>query len=153
MGGIQMNISDKPAGKRTAVTEYQARMLASLIQDLERTVGRSTVIELQEFRALPEYSRLELGGYACGFVCRDMKLDPQYEQIMGAPRHYLEAMPFAGLRQFVHTLWRAERWADGYGSPIKDALENGALNIIGRRLMTDDSLRNPQVIDEIFNEG
>lgn len=127
-------------------------MLASLIQDLERTVSRSPVIELQEFRALPEYERLELGGYACGFVCRDMKIDPRYEKIMGAPRNYLEAMPFAELRQFVHTLWRAERWADEYGSPIKEALENGALNIIGRRLLNDDSLRHPQIIEEIINE-
>ncbi len=81
-----------------------------------------------------------------------MKPDPLYEQIMDAPRHYLESMPFAGLRQFMHTLWRAEHWADGYGSPIKEALENGALAIIGRRLMTDDSLRRAQIIDEIGNE-
>ena len=44
------------------------------------------------------------------------------------------------LRQLVHFLLRDERWADGYASPVLNALANGLLPAIADKLRNDQSL-------------
>ena len=86
---------------------------------------------------------------ACGFVCRDFAENPGIEAAMADPRKKLASVSFVRLRAFVHTLLRAERWADGYSSFIRDGLSNGALEIVASRLESDESLRAPEIIEPV----
>jgi hypothetical protein len=148
-GLAQQRIRRKPASKRSAVTEYQARLLALLIDTLEaaavRRFGAPTAERLpaerhEEFSALPEYRLFVEGAYACGFVCTD--LDPGGPTIDSGERveETVDRWSFFEVRRYMHTLLRSERWADGYSSPIFEALIQGVLRAIGHRLANDDAL-------------
>lgn len=91
----------------------------------------------------PEFLRFVEGAAACGFVCEDYpagELVPLSE-VNRNPGQMLGAMNGEELRQYVHTLHRADKWADGYSSPILEALASGALQLLAARLDHDESLQ------------
>lgn len=142
-------IARKPPSKRTPVTEHQARFLAMLIRHLEKGLlihfkvrcAASVPYEcFQEIWQLDEYRRFVDGAYACGFVCRDFKPDFPFESGNHRPQETMRAWTFHDLRHYFHTLLRAERWADGYSSPILQAVMSGALGEAASRLESDESL-------------
>ncbi|MEX3690359.1 hypothetical protein AB3X91_17425 [Paraburkholderia sp. BR14263] len=145
-------IRRKPASKRAAVNEFQARMLALLIDTLERAAlqhfgaqghERLSVEKHGEFTALPEYRLFVEGSYAGGFVCTDFAPGgPTIERGVRV-EDAVGSWSFFELRHYVHTLLRSERWADGYSSPILEALIQGVLQAISRRLANDDTLYEP----------
>jgi hypothetical protein len=93
-----------------------------------------------EFFKLEAYRIFIEGAYACGFVCRDLKPDNPLESDRERPVAAIAGWSFAQLRQYVHYLVRHERWADGFSSPILDALAAGHLQQVADRLETDESL-------------
>ncbi|MOA63387.1 hypothetical protein D3C78_1890980 [compost metagenome] len=64
------------------------------------------------------------------------------------PTLALSSVPFRQLRHFLHTLLRNERWANGYSSPVREALGSGALELVATRLETDHSLLESEVVLE-----
>ncbi|WP_025061013.1 hypothetical protein [Sulfitobacter guttiformis] len=118
-------------------------MIQELIdEDRIETELAGNLLELGEFFILPAYQRFIAGAYACGFVCND--LAPSAFDIH-QPRvaQTLSSVGFADIRAFTHVLLRAERWADGMTSPVRDALASGALAVVGRRIADDCDLYAP----------
>lgn len=142
-------IRRKPASKRSAVNESQARFFAKLINMLEGAmlahfdladVERIDINRHDEIWNIPEYRLFLDGAYACGFVCTDGKLEGDLDQVNTHPTEVINAWSFPELRQYVHFLLRSEKWADGYSSPILHAIRSGALQKVADRLESDDSL-------------
>lgn len=145
-------IRRKPASKRTAVNEFQARMLALLIDALEAAALKHFDVHGHErlpaeqhgdFTALPEYRLFVEGAYACGFVCTDFAPGGPTIEPSVRVEDAVDSWSFLELRHFMHTLLRSERWADGYSSPIFEALTRGVLQATSRRLANDDALYEP----------
>ncbi|WP_152966548.1 hypothetical protein [Gulbenkiania mobilis] len=135
-------IKDEAPSRRSPVYVDQARMLALLSEELIRARQARPTADMEDFTGTPEYHRLLIGAYACGFVCRD--LAPMQQEL---DARELETVPFGTVRHWVHHLLRAERWADGYWSPIMNAVDDGRLAIVARRLGSGE-LIEPEVIED-----
>ena len=145
-------ISRKAQSRRSAVTQHQARHLVQLIRWLERealghfrvpVAARLPRERYAELFRLEAYRVFIEGAYACGFVCRDLKPDNPLEAERDRPAQAIAAWSFPQLRQYVHYLVKHERWADGFSSPILEALVAGHLQQVADRLESDDSLYEP----------
>ncbi|NVH77088.1 hypothetical protein FSB08_32370 [Paraburkholderia sp. JPY432] len=135
--------------RRLPVFNVQVRFVARLIEDLERSITRLFAapslerIPLDRFKEvwdLPAYQLFCEGSYACGFVCNDYDDFFDLRAANADPRATLNACSFADLRHYLHTLQRAERWADGYSSPILEALASGSLTVVKDRFLSDETL-------------
>lgn len=142
-------ISRSPAGKRSVVTQHQARHLVQLVRLLERealnhfrvpVASKLPKDRFAEFFKLEAYRIFIEGAYACGFVCRDLKPDNPLEGERERAAEVIAGWSFPDLRQYVHYLVRHERFADGYSSPILESLVAGHLQQVADRLESDDSL-------------
>jgi len=142
-------ISRRPAGKRSAVTQHQARHLVQLVRLLERealnhfrvpVASKLPKDRFAEFFKLEAYRIFIEGAYACGFVCRDLKPDNPLEGERERAAAVIAGWSFSELRRYVHYLVRHERFADGYASPILESLVAGHLQQVANRLESDDSL-------------
>lgn len=141
-------INRKAPSKHSPVYAEQAKFLAILARDLIDEYRMTIELEgkeldLSEFFIIPAYIRFLHGAYACGFVCRDFTPDFPIDAMLIRPRESLSALSFHQLRHYVHTLLRAERWADGYSSPIRSALDAGTVEALHDRLLNDDTLYEP----------
>jgi len=142
-------IHTKPCSKRSHVNEYQAHHLADLIDRLARDacahfkvadVSRLPTEKHNDFFKLDTYKLFINGAHACGFVMRDAKPDNPLAESREVPEIAVRSFDFMRLRQLVHFLLRDERWADGYASPVLNALANGLLPAIADKLRNDQSL-------------
>ena len=138
-----------PSGKRSVVTQHQARHLVQLVRLLERealnhfrvpVASKLPKDRFAEFFKLEAYRIFIEGAYACGFVCRDLKPDNPLEGERERAAAVIAGWSFPELRQYVHYLVRHERFADGYSSPILESLVAGHLQQVADRLESDDSL-------------
>lgn len=143
-------IQQESPSKRSVVTSDQAELLVMLIERLERSAldhfqipdrSRIPLERFSEIWELEDYRPLILGAYSCGFVCRDMKPEFDLNETNRDPSAALGNCSFPKLRQYVHTLMRGERWADGNSSPIMAAIKSGALALVATRLTEDETLR------------
>lgn len=137
------------ASRRSVVNQHQARHLVQLVRLLERAAldhyrvpvaSRLPRDRYAEVFKLEAYRLFIEGAYACGFVCRDLKPDNPLETERDRPEEAIARWSLAELRQYLHYLVRHERWADGFSSPILDALVAGHLQRVADRLGTDESL-------------
>lgn len=142
-------ISRSPPGKRSVVTQHQARHLVQLVRLLERealnhfrvpVASKLPKDRFAEFFKLEAYRIFIEGAYACGFVCRDLKPDNPLEGERERAAALIAGWSFPELRQYLHYLVRHERFADGYSSPILESLVAGHLQQVADRLESDDSL-------------
>ncbi len=142
-------ISRRPPGRRSVVTQHQARHFVQLVRLLERealnhfrvpVASKLPKDRFAEFFKLEAYRVFIEGAYACGLVCRDLKPDNPLEGERERAAAVIAGWSFPELRQFVHCLVRHERFADGYSSPILESLVAGHLQQVADRLETDDSL-------------
>lgn len=135
--------------KRSPVYDEQAKFFAELLLELideyriETEMNNGNEIELSEFFQIAAYNRFMRGANACGFVCSDYNPDFPLGEILSRPEHEVQHLSFAKLRHYVHTLLRAEAWAGGHDSPIRDALNAGAMQILANRILNDETLREP----------
>ena len=143
-------IIDRPFSRRSAVHECQVELLVLLARELIEAYTRRPQTSLADWFDLPEYRRFIVGAYAAGFVCGDFGPMKEFEEMSSHPRENLGSAGFNRLRHWIHTLLRAEHWADGYSSPIREVIVSGALMIVVNRLANDESLKQQEVIcDEI----
>ncbi len=88
----------------------------------------------------PAYNRFMRGAYACGLVCSDMSPDEtgKTAETLKRDPSTLLSMPWRRVREYVHYMMRAERWAyqgaDFGGGFIRDALVDGHLRLLAARL-------------------
>lgn len=145
-------ISRSTPGRRSPVTQHQARHLVQLVRLLERdalthfrvpVAARLPRERYADFFKLEAYRIFIEGAYACGFVCHDFKPDNPLEADRARATATIARWTFPQLRQYVHHLVRHERWADGFSSPILESLADGHLQQVADRLETDDSLYEP----------
>lgn len=151
-----MHIHNKLARSQTHTLQHQAELLALLARELIEARRHHPDVEQNKFFLLPEYKRFLLGAYACNFVCGGrppLKDGPPFEQMLARPQAYLADCSFRTLRYFVHMLARSEHWADAYLSPIRDAIDSGALQLVAERLETDPRLLEPEEVDEVDDGG
>jgi hypothetical protein len=143
-------ISPHLFSRRHAVREEQARHMARLIRLLEAAVRRRRIGsgDHERFCRLPEYQLCVEGAYALGFVCRDIPPDGVHLDLIAARPELLDDLPLSGLRRYLHVLMRAERWNLPWASPILEALETGALQLVARRLESDVRLRQAEAGQE-----
>lgn len=142
-------ISRRPPGRRSVVTQHQARHLVQLVRLLERealnhfrvpVAAKLPRDRFAEFFKLEAYRVFIEGAYACGFVCRDLKPDNPLEGERERASAVIAGWSFPEIRHYVHYLVRHERFADGYSSPILESLIAGYLQQVADRLESDDSL-------------
>jgi hypothetical protein len=142
-------ISRSPPGRRSVVTQHQARHLVQLVRLLERealnhfrvpVASKLPKDRFADFFRLEAYRIFIEGAYACGFVCRDLKPDNPLEGERERAAAVIAGWSFPQLRQYVHYLVRHERFADGYSSPILESLVAGHLQQVADRLESDASL-------------
>ncbi len=140
----------KMPSKRQVLTVSQAHFVGTLIQELSDALPLELPLEvlhkiyqeeLEAFFELPEYKRLLLGLEACGFVANDGNPNFPLDMANLRPEEHLGTCDLTELRWYLHTLTRAERKCDGYGSPLFQGLLSGTVQLVGRRLIGDERLR------------
>jgi hypothetical protein len=147
----------KLPSKRSRITVEQARLVASTIRELcdvlpwelnvdcieQVDVSALCSDDLEKLLDNAEYKRFLEALYACGFVTEDFTPDFSLEAANAKPEDTLGECGLPRIRHYLHTLARAERWADGHSSPVLHAIKAGALQLVARRLASDQSLRVP----------
>lgn len=142
-------IVEKPFSRRSAVHACQVDLFIPQARELIEAYTRRPNASLDDWLDLPELRRFVIGAYAAGFVCTDLAPMDDFEEMGSRPREHLGNAGFNKLRHYLHTLLRAERWADGYSSPIREAIVSGALEIAVDRLANDESLKErEELVDE-----
>jgi hypothetical protein len=142
-------IDDQYPSRRSRVSRAQVALIGRLIGDLDKALLRHFTVRLpklfpldrfNEIWQLTEYQLFCDGCYASGFVCRDYEGFFDLNAANEDPVGVLGECNFEQLRFYLHTLQRGERWADGYSSPVLEAVASGALSIVGERLAKDQAL-------------
>lgn len=136
-------------------SQAQLEFAADLIDDMERAcVSAFGVRSAAELRweydqkptpwDVPEVMRFIKGLMACGLTFGPYDFDDLLDlaAIDAHPAETLGAMEFPELRRYLHTLHRADKWADAYSSPILASLASGALQRAARRL------RDPRMLSD-----
>lgn len=139
-------IRRKPASRRSIVNEFQAKLFVKTANQLIARLSRSLELQqttLDQIKEQPEYALFIDVAYACGFVCHDMKPDADLNAVSAQPERFISSWNFPEIRMYIHTLLRAERWADGYSSPICEAISSGALAMVAERIGRDSELYSP----------
>lgn len=128
-----------PVSSTFSPTDDQARLLADSIERLQRDAliafrvreaRHLDVDDVERFLELPEYDRFILTCRATGFVCSDLTPAVDLDRVDDSPQDHVPAWSVNDIRQYMHTLIRAERWAEGMGSPVLRALSSGALELV-----------------------
>jgi hypothetical protein len=139
----------RAASKRSAIYEFQAEHLCNLIRFMAQAALAhfevESVTDLAEegweaFTEMPEYGLFTLGAYACGFVCSDLKPNLDLNAVARRPGEAFCGMSLPQIRHYIHTLLRAERGTDGYGSVVYEALRAGVLEALCERLQSGSDL-------------
>jgi hypothetical protein len=139
----------RAASKRSAIYEFQAQHLCSLIRFMAQAALAHFEVESEAdlaeedweaFTKFPEYELFVHGAYACGFVCSDLRPNVDLSAVARRPGEALRGMSLPEIRHYVHTLLRAERGTDGYGSFIYKALRAGVLEALCERLQSGSDL-------------
>ncbi|MBH1971992.1 hypothetical protein FK216_11890 [Moraxellaceae bacterium AER2_44_116] len=142
-------IKPSPVSKKSAVSAAQVDFFVMLVERLERALmryfqvrkcGQISADAFERIYGLDEYILFVEGSHACGFVCTDMASDFDFAFRNAKHEVVIPTLNFPQIRQYIHTLLRAEKWADGCESPILDALRSGALQAVSSRLKSDRTL-------------
>lgn len=140
--------------KTSTVSEAQVMFFVMLVERLERSLIRYFRVRkcsdipagtFEAFERAPEINDYDFfieGAAACGFVYEE---NPDFDFAFRNSRSefVIPTLSFPQIRHYIYTLLRAEKWADGCGSPILEAFRSGALQAISFRLKTDRTLYAP----------
>jgi hypothetical protein len=138
---------DEPASKSDPLSIQDCAEMARIIQDMEpaclSAYGVRSAKDLKwEFDKKPwpwdisEIMRFIYGSIEFGFVLGDYEMVDLVDlmEINRDPAGCIGRMGISEIRWFIHTVQRADKWADCYASPILDCLASGALQLAGKRL-------------------
>lgn len=138
---------DQPASKKDPLSINDCAEMARFIRDIEPACldayGVRSPSELRwEYGEkpspwdIPEIMRFIYGAIELGFVLNDYEEHElvDLDSINRDPHRTVGGMGITDLRWFIHTVQRADKWADGYSSPILEYLVSGSLQLAGKRL-------------------
>lgn len=138
-GAASQLIVRRAPGKRSTINEFQTQLLCTLTRHLVRcaldlfdvdSVDKLPADGWKSFSGLAEYNLFIQGAYACGFVCRDLTPHADLNAVRLGPSEALQDTSLPQLRHYIHTLLRAERASDGYGSHIYEAHRAGVFTAL-----------------------
>lgn len=118
-------------------TPTQARCFADAVERLAVAEAASERLDLDGWYELPAYEAALEAAYRQGIVHGDLTADGaafDIDCISARPEEQVGAMSAARARHLAHWLWRNERISHGYGSPVREAIRSGTLQIAARRI-------------------
>ena len=136
-------IQRQAPSKRSTINEHQVRLLVRVTKKLSsatlsaygvRDLAQLPTAKFERFIELPEYELFIDTCYATGFVCRDLAPKAELDQINQHPAKHVQTWSLAQLRLYLHTLVRAEHWAEESSSHVLNALQAGTLLSVTDRL-------------------
>lgn len=145
---MSQGIVERPFSRRSAVHRCQVELFALLARELIEAYTRRPQTSLADWFDLPEYRRFIVGAYAAGFVCTDLAPMKNFDEMSARPHEHLGDIGFGALRHWIHSLLRTERWADGFSSPIREAIASEALGIVADRLSNDGNLKQQEELTD-----
>lgn len=103
--------------------------------------------------SIPESNRFISGAIKLGFVLGDYETHElvNLDLINRDPQGTVGCMEITDLRWFIHTIQRADKWADGFSSPILECLASGSLQLAGKRLA--ELVTNSIQINKVAYQG
>jgi hypothetical protein len=144
-------IQHGPFSRRTPLNQAQVDLWVAVVRLLHATALRLFGVEAasrlpddawERLIGEPDYELFVQASHGAGFVCTDFTpTDPIRWQDRSNPAPDVAAASLPQLRHWVHFLLRSEKWADGEGSPVVDALRDGRLMAVAERLARDPALR------------
>ena len=133
---------------RSPVYEFQAQFLGKVMLNLESATLRKfgqikemTLEQYYQFREMPEYMLFDTGSLACCFVCSDYKKIFPIQEFHDFPER-LKEITFHQLRQYIHSLQRAETYNSDWCPTLFQSIKVGAFGIVAKRLIDDETLRS-----------
>jgi hypothetical protein len=138
---------DEPASKNDQPSIQDYAEMARIINDMEPAcLTAYNVRSVSDLKwewnkepspwSIPEIMRFINGSIELGFVVGDYELEDlvDLKEINRDPHKFMGCMGISDIRWFIHTVQRADKWADCYASPILECLASGALQMSGKRL-------------------
>ena len=138
---------DEPASRNDPLSIQDCAEMARIIQDMEpaclAAFGVRSASDLKwEWDkepspwSIPEIMRFIYGSIELGFVLDDYEMVDlvDLKEINRNPQECIGRMGISEIRWFIHTVQRADKWADCYASPVLECLASGALQFAGKRL-------------------
>ena len=119
------------------------RSALTTIRDLERVFLPSfkaiedlSIEEYYRFTASDEYRAFEEVCLNGGFVCDDYDEFFNLALIHALPEEIIPNLTLSGIRHYIHTVQRAEKWNSEYSRALFDAVKSGSLGLVWRRLQS-----------------
>lgn len=118
-------------------TRAQAQRFADAVERLAAAEARAPRLDLDAWYELPAYDEALEAAYRQELVHGDLTADGaafNIDRINARPEEQVGAMSAAQARHLVHWLYRGERVSHGYGSPVREAVRSGTLQIAARKI-------------------
>lgn len=138
---------DEPSSRNNPLSIQDCAEMARIIQDIEPAclaaygVRSSSDLKWEWGQeplpwSIPEIMRFIHGSIELGFVLDDYEMADlvDLKEINRDPQEFVGCMGISEIRWFIHTVQRADKWADCYASPVLECLASGALQLAGKRL-------------------
>lgn len=118
-------------------THAQAQRFAEAVKRLAAAEAEVTHLDLDGWYELPAYEAALEAAYRQGIVHGDLTADGSafdLGAINARPDEEVGAMSAAQARHLVHWLYRNERASHGYGSPVRETIRSGALQLASSKI-------------------
>ncbi len=119
-------------------THAQAQRFAEAVERLAAVEASASRLNLDAWYELPAYDEALRQAYRQELVHGDLTADGSVfdlGEINAKPEEQVGAMSAAQARHLVHWLWRNERVSHGYGSPVREAIRSGALQLAASKIV------------------
>lgn len=118
-------------------TLAQAQRFAEAVERLAAAEAGAARLDLDAWYELPAYDEALKAAYRQEMVHGDLTADGSafdLDAINARPEKQVGAMSAAQARHLVHWLYRGERVSHGYGSPVREAIKSGALQLAASKI-------------------
>jgi hypothetical protein len=138
-----VTIENGVGSKFSPISESQVSWMVATIHALERifqssfkAIDELSVNDYRRFSESDEYGNFIDACLNTGFVCDDYASGLNLELIHNQPEEIVPHLTLAGLRHYVHSLQRADKWSDVSGAIVLEALRSQALGAVAQRLQS-----------------
>ncbi|MGN8094738.1 hypothetical protein [Methylobacterium sp. 22177] len=118
-------------------THAQAQRFAEAVERLAAAEADGARLDLDAWYGLPAYDEALSQAYRQEMVHGELAADGtsfDIDRINAQPAECVAAMSAAQARHLVHWLYRNERVSHGYGSPVREAIRSGALELAASKI-------------------
>ncbi|MEE7479035.1 hypothetical protein MHIMP23_22870 [Methylobacterium hispanicum] len=118
-------------------THAQAQRFAEAVERLAAAEAGASRLDLDAWYELPAYDEALEAAYRHEMVHGELTADGaafDIDRINARPEEQVGAMSAARARHLVHWLYRNERASHGYGSPVREAIKSGVLQLAASKI-------------------